>query len=690
MFDAVWSSRGIPDSTWLVPFLVWDLGVSPSAPQNGFMVTWTRQENWLSQGPRRLAAIMFTDVAGFTRLTQGDESETIRLLEDQRRLVRPILTSHGGREIKTIGDAFLVEFQSALDAVLCAVTIQQVMHDQKVARAGTLTLRIGIHVGDVIEGGNDILGDAVNIASRIEPLAEPGGVCITGQVHDQVMAKSDLTFVSLGQKSLKNVNAPIEIYRLVMPWEREAGSIHMQLDRNRVAVLPFANMSPDPNDEYFADGMTEELIDRLAQVKQLKVIARTSVMSYKKKDKKAGEIAKELLVGSLVEGSVRKAGNRVRVTVQLIGAGTEEHLWSSHYDGTLDDIFAVQSEIAEKVAGELKVQLMQSEKEVLEKKPTESTEAYSDFLRGRELLRGETSETSLRQALALFERAVELDPSFAGALVGIAAVHIHLSDLYEPKEDAHPSARASLKRALELDPDLPEAHSSLAELHYNEDELVRAEAEANRALELNPSLPGPHRLLFEVAATRGDRNGMVKHIETAYRLDPNLALNVYLLGEAYVWGGREQDALELWKRTEPVSPAYTYRGLGDYYFGKGELAKAREYHHRVKEILPTHPWVIWMGGALDARSGDREKALLAIKKLEEDVNEGPLVLNYIAYVYLALGDLDSYFAQMNKAFDSRAQIQSFMLYSPILGPAREDRRYGELLERLRRQTGLAG
>jgi len=178
-------------------------------------------------------------------------------------------------------------------------------------------------------------------------------------------------------------------------------------------------------------------------------------------------------------------------------------------------------------------------------------------------------------------------------------------------------------------------------------------------------------------------------METAYRLDPIMPLNIYLLGEAYTWTGREQDALELWKKTEPVSPAYTYRGMGDYYLGRGDLAKAREYHDKVQKILPTHHWVTWMGGALDARSGDREKALLAIKKLEEDVNRGPIVLNYMAYLYLALGDLDSYFAQMNKALDTRAQIQSFMLYSPILAKAREDPRYGELVERLRRQTGLA-
>jgi len=626
----------------------------------------------LSEGKRRLAAIMFTDIAGFTSRTQEDESETLRLLEDHRRLVRPLVASHGGQEVKTIGDAFLVVFQSALDAVLCSVAVQQTMHDQKVARAATLSVRIGIHVGDVLESGGDVLGDAVNIASRIEPLAEPGGVCISGQVRDQVGNKFDLPIVSLGPQFLKNVASPLEVFRLVMPWERQGAERAERLDSRRVAVLPFANMSPDPNDEYFADGMTEELIDRLAQIREIEVIARTSVMSYKGEKKKASQMAAELGVGSLVEGSVRKAGNRVRVTAQLINGATEGHLWSSHYDGNLDDIFAVQTEIAEKVAGELKVHLLEKDRRTLEKKPTGSTEAYSDFLRGRELLRGELSEASINQALALFERAVELDPSFAKAHNGIAECHIVLADTYEPKDVAHAKARASLERALSLDRNLPEAHNSLANLLFNEDDLPGSQEEAMKALELNPSLPDPHRVLFEISATKGDPEAMVRHMETAYRLDPIMPLNIYLLGEAYVWTGREREALELWKRTEAVSPAYTYRGMGDYYMARGDLARATECHAKVQKILPTHPWVLWMEGALAARAGDRDKALRSIKKLEEDANLGPVALNYEAFVYLYLGDLDAYFARMEKALDTRAQIQSFMLYSPHLARARED------------------
>jgi adenylate cyclase len=652
----------------------------------------SRTEILLPGGERRLAAIMFTDMVGYTALGQKDESLSLALVEEQRKVVRPILARHNGREVKTIGDAFLIEFSSAVDAVRCAYDIQRTVREFNLSLPSDrrIHLRVGVHVGEVIESDGDISGDAVNVASRIEPLAEDGGVRLTRQVQDFIRNRVDIPTVSLGPKHLKNVVEPLEVFRMVMPWENEK-TLGQPSDRKRLAVLPFANMSPDPLDEYFADGMTEELIDRLAQIKEIEVIARTSVMSYKGEKKKASEISKELGVGSLVEGSVRKAGNRVRVTAQLINGTTEGHMWSSHFDGNLDDIFAVQSEIAEKVAGELKIHLLETERRLLEKKPTENAEAYGDFLRGRELLREEVGErrTIINQALALLKRAVELDPSFARAHVEVANCHIAQAGIYEPIELAHSIARASLKEALALNSDLPEAHSSLSNLLFNEDDLLGSEREARRALELNPSLPDPHRVLFEIAATKGDPEGMVHHIETAYRLDPIMPLNIYLLGEVYFWTGRDREALEHWKKTEPVSPTYTYRGLADYYLTKGDLARAREYHAKVQKTQQEHPWVIYMEGALAALSGDRDKALLSMKKLEDYTKVGPVILNYIAYVDVALGDLDSYFARMGEALDARAQIQSFMMYAPFLAKVREDPRYQQLVQRLKRQTGLA-
>jgi len=451
--------------------------------------------------------------------------------------------------------------------------------------------------------------------------------------------------------------------------------------------LPLKNMSPDPSDEYFADGMTEELITSLSRVKQLTIIARTSVMKYKGSEKTASDVGKELNVGSLIEGSVRKAGNRVRITAQLIDTSTEGHLWAENYDKNLDDIFAVQSEIAEKVAGELRTQLLDSEKRTLEKKPTENTEAYSNFLQGRELFRKET-EASVKQAISLFEKAIESDPKFAKAHVGVAECHQWLGNSgYEPWDVTVSTVKSSLERAIRFDPNLPEAHAALAEMFYNLDEVRDCEAEARRALELNPSLPEPHAMLSELAVIEGEPDDVVRGIEAAYRLDPIRPRFIALLGTAYLYIGREREALELWKKTEQLAPAGTYRGMTEYHLIKGNLEKAKEFHAKFEKLEPTHSWGIWMGGIIAALEGDRERALLAIKKIE-DAKIGPLGFNFIGYVYHALGDLDSYFEYMNKALEAHTIIPSTMVYSPLFAKARADPRYMELLKKLRRQSGL--
>ena len=642
----------------------------------------------MSEGQRRLAAIMFTDIVGYTALTQEDESSTMQMLEDHRRLLRPYFTSHGGREVKTIGDAFLVEFGSALDAALCAIAIQNMMHDRKVARGGMLSLRIGVHAGDVIESGNDILGDAVNIASRIQPLAEPGGICISGPVYEQVKNKLPYSLDKIAAPHLKNVREPVDVYKVALPWEERHETEMPILDPKRVGVLPFTNMSPDPADGYFADGMTEELITSLSGVRQLTVIARTSVMKYKGSQKGASEVGKELNAGTLIEGSVRKAGNRVRITAQLIDASTEGHLWAQNYDRQLEDVFAIQSEIAERVAGELRIRLVDSEKRVIGKRATENTEAYTYFLQGRELLR-EDSEASVRQALSLFEKAIELDPRFARAYVGVAECYDWFSTSGgEPHDVSLSHVRSSLERAIDLDPDLPEAHAALSTMFFSADDMPGMEAEARRALELNPSLPDPYAMLSELAALKGDPGEMVRQSETAYRLDPIRPRLIWHVGLMYLYAGREEEALELWKKTEQLAPAFTYRGMAEYYLVKGDLEKAREFHAKFEKLEPGRPQATSQGGIIAALEGDRERALLAIRKIE-DAKIGPLGFNYIGYIYHALGDLDSFFEYANKALETHALIPSTLMYSRLLAKARADPRYLELIEKIRRQLGLA-
>jgi len=643
----------------------------------------------MSGEQRRLAAIMFTDLVGYTALTQKNEALAMQLLEEHRRIVRPLFPKHSGREVKTIGDAFLVEFGSALEATRCAFDIQQSLSELNSGRSPDkrVLLRVGIHLGDVIHDQNDVYGDAVNIASRIEPLASPGGICVSEQVYDQIKNKFEFPLSSLGEKNLKNVGEPVEVFRVILPWEKKSES-ESSLEKTRLAVLPFTNMSPDPNDQYFADGITEEIISIVSGISGLSVISRTSVMGYKGTTKKLGEIGRELDVGSILEGSFRKAGNRIRVTAQLIDVAGDKHLWAQNYDKTLDDIFAVQSEIAEKVAGELKIRLVESEKRTLEKKPTENTEAYTFFLRGRELYREET-ETSLRQAISLFEKAIELDPKFARAYVGLAECHQWLANYgHEPYDISLSIVKTSLERAIGLDPNLPEAHASLSEMFFNIDDLPDSEAEARKALELNPSLPETYAMLSELTALKGDQGEMVRQIETAYRLDPIRPRFIWLVGSAYFYAGREQEALELWKKTEQLTPAPTYRGMTEYYLIKGDLEKAREFNAKVEKLEPTNPRITWMGGVIAAMEGDRERALLVIRKIE-DAKMGPISFNYIGYVYHALGDLDSYFEYMNKALEAHMLTPSTMMYSPLFARARADPRYPELVEKNRKQCGLA-
>jgi TolB-like protein len=446
-------------------------------------------------------------------------------------------------------------------------------------------------------------------------------------------------------------------------------------------------MSPDPGDEYFADGMTEELITSLSGVRQLTVIARTSVMKYKGSQKSASDVGKELNVGSLIEGSVRKAGNRVRITAQLIDTSTEGHLWAQNYDRQLDDVFAIQSEIAEKVAAELKIRLVDSEKRVVTKKATESTEAYTCFLQGRELFREET-EASVKQAIRLFEKAIELDSKFARAHVGVAECHQWLATAgYEPWDVSFSTVKASLERAINLDSYLPEAHASLSEMFFNEDYMPGMEAEARRALELNPSLPEPYAMLSELAALKGDPAEMVRQTETAYRLDPVRPRFIANLGTAYLYTGREQEALEFLKKTERLVPAGTYRSMTEYYLIKGNLEKAKEFYAKAEKLEPTNPRVTAMSGIIAAVGNDREKALLAIRKIE-DAKMGPVGFNFIGYVWHALGDLDAFFEYMNKALEAHALVPSTLMYSPLFAKARVDPRYLELMEKIRRQLGL--
>src|SRR3989454_5362470 len=372
---------------------------------------------------------MFTDMAGYTALGQKNESLSLALVEEQRKLLRPVFGRHNGREIKTMGDGFLVEFSNAMDAVRCAYDVQRASREFNISQQGDqrITIRIGLHLGDVVESQGDISGDAVNIASRIQSLAENGGISLTRQVYDQVQNKFELPLESLGTKSLRNVRVPLEVYKMVLPWDDTKTIQSTEPDRRRIAVLPFANMSPDPGDSYFADGITEEIISTLSGVSGLNVISRTSVMGYKGTTKRVKEIGGELEAGSVLEGSFRKAGNKIRVTAQLVDVRDDRHVWAHSYDRNLDDVFGVQTDIAKQVSDALRVKILSKEKEALEQKPTGSTESYSLYIKGRFFWNERTKE-SVKKAIRYFEEAVRLDPNFALAYSGLADCYLIQQD----------------------------------------------------------------------------------------------------------------------------------------------------------------------------------------------------------------------------------------------------------------------
>lgn len=631
---------------------------------------------------RRLAAIMFTDMVGYTVLSQSDEALALNLLEEQRRLVRPFFPKHNGREIKTLGDGFLVEFESALEAVVCALEIQQSLRDANSSRSPEMRilLRIGIHLGDVVHGNDDVYGDAVNVASRIESLAEDGGVCLTRQVYDNIQNKFRLPLLSLGAKPLKNVSAPIEVYKMLMPWQVEKFTATTSLDRRRIAVLPFANISRDSTDEYFADGMTEELIATMSRLKGLKVIARTSVMGYKGGQKKINEVARELDVGSVLEGSVRKVGDRVRITVQLIDSSSSEHLWAESYDRNLEDVLEIQTEIAKTVAGELQIQLLSHEKAVIERRKTVNAEAYTLYLKGR-FYWNERTEESVNKAIECFRHAVNIDPEFAYAYSGLADCYNILAD-YEwiSPSTAGPLAKDFSTKALEIDNSLAEAHASLGVTLMNHSkDFVRAEREFELATELRPSYAAAYhwhgQLMFYLRRFEQARS----RVEQAIDIDPysraaNTALGVYLASL-----GRTDEAIGRFNQVIKLNPkfatAHAWKSMAHAWLSEYDLAIEEAEKALEMDGLPFHKSVLaW----IFATAGKHDEAQRILDDLRRSPGDKYMSRVWIGAVEFALGRKDEAFALLQKALSDQDPDLLYFGSLPWFKEYRSDPRWEQI------------
>ena len=510
----------------------------------------------MSAKERRLGAIMFTDVVGYTSMSYRDEGTALGLLGRYRAVLNSVFPKYEGRVVKTMGDGFLVEFVSAVAAVDCAVEVQTKMErfNSSLVDEQKVLVRIGIHVGDVVHSDGDVLGDAVNIASRVESLAEPGGICVTRQVVDQVEGKVKWPLSPMGTRELRNVPNPVEVFGIGLETVGQQERTHPS-GGHRIAILPFSNLSPDPNDRYFADGMTEELIATVSKIPNLSVISRASAMRYRDTSLPSRKVGSELGVGAILEGSVRKAGNRVRIAAELIDVGSDKYVWSQSFDRDLTDIFAVQGEIAQQVADGLKVQLLSSERERLGERQTGSLEAYNLYLKGRYFWNERTGD-AVRKAIGCFEGALKADPYFAKAYTGLADSYLILAN-YEwmPPAEAGGRAKAYAMKALELDEAMAEAHASLGLICANHDwDFAKAEVQLQRAIELNPSYASAYHWRAAVYMYMGKREEALDMISKALQLDPYSLVIRQALGVSLLHAGRLDEAKEELGKVAEESP----------------------------------------------------------------------------------------------------------------------------------------
>ena len=644
----------------------------------------------LFDGERRLAAIMFTDMVGFTALTQRDEFLAIQLLEEQRRLIRALLGKYKGREVETIGDAFFVEFASSLDAVPCAVAIQSTLKEwnQQHPPENRALIRIGIHLGDVLHRGREVTGDAVNIASRIEPLAPPGGVCVTASVYASVLNKVEYQFETIGTPDLKNVFTPIEVYCIAGYGEdaSQPMSLRAELPKDRIAVLPFVNISPDQVDEYFADGMTEELISSISMISGLKVIARTSVMRYKRAHKPIAQIGRELNVGSILEGSVRKVGTKIRISVQLVETSKEVPSWSHKYDREVKDVFAIQSEIAQHVAEALKDHIFGGKHREEPRTTTFSTEAYISYLRGRQLW-NRRSEEDLTRAISFFEKAISIDANYARAYVGLADTYATLALLeFMPPKEAYPKAKEAVRKALVLNPGLSAAHTSLGLIKFQYDwDWKGAEEEFKESISTNFNYAPAHHYFADYLKAMGRFEEALAEIEKARELDPlSLAINIGV-GHVLYLSGQYDRAIEEYKRAVELEPGYmaTHVWFGRPYLERGMYDEAIAELKTAVALSGESTIALAMLGHGLASAGRNEEAMRILEKLRENSRSRYVPSYWIAVIYNGFKDKGQVIAWMRKAFEERSSWLVWSNVEPRFAWLREDPEFVSLMSAMK-------
>ena len=539
---------------------------------------------------RRLAAILAADVVGYSRMIRADEEGTLVALKALRQqLINPTVADNNGRIVKLMGDGMLVEFASVVEAVRAAVAMQDALADYNAGlpEDKQIRFRIGINLGDVVIDGDDIYGDGVNVAARLEGLADPGGICVSGAVHDQVKNRMQLALEDLGERQVKNIDEPVRIWR----WSRRASADQTSVtaetgpplpDEPSIAVLPFDNMSGDQDQEYFADGITEDIITEISKIRGLMVISRNSTFTYKRKAVKAQDVCRDLGVRYVLEGSVRKAGERVRITAQLIDGRSGGHLWAERYDRGLADIFAVQDDVTERIVRSLAVKLIEGYETRSSRVETDNPDAYDCLLRGRENYRLYSKDGNLA-ARQLYERAIELDPNYAAAYAALAETYLH--DWFAGAADALDRALELAQTAKDLDPSLPLVYEAISSVYLFKRQHNEALAAARRWVEVEPGNAEAYVNLAGMYHFAGEPERTAGLIEKAKRLNPFYPFYYTLYaGQACFTQRRFKDAATLIARSVAHNPqslpsqfylAATYGQLGEDALARDALAEVR-------------------------------------------------------------------------------------------------------------------
>ncbi len=676
---------------------------------------------------RKLAAIMFTDMVGFSALSQRDEALALELLAEHRGLLREIVPRHGGREVKTMGDGFLFEFSSALAAVQSALEMQRRLHDRNQALPARrhVQIRLGIHVGDVVASDGDIHGDGVNLAARLEPLAAPGGVCVSQAVYEQVRNKVDVGFVSLGETGLKNIALPVQVHSMVMPWgtgtptiarRRKSSSIKWAVagalvlaglilaywgpwrkssaspavavpgavpgvvttppaDAKSVAVLAFTNLSDDKRNEYFSDGVSEELLNVLAKVPGLKVSARTSAFHFKGKDTPIPEIARQLGVAYVVEGSVRTSGSRVRITAQLIKASDGFHVWSDNFDRELRDVLAIQDEIAGLIAKNLQLKLGAGN---VAGAGATNVEALQLYLEARREWNYRTREGFIR-AEELLRRALQLEPDFARAHAALADVWITGAGTFEANAETYgwrnsatvQKAIARAELAISLDPQSAEAYAALggAVGYRSLADGIRA---LRRAVELNPNYASARQWLGLLLACDGWLEEGLAHLQKATELDPLSHRILDSYATVLVDAGRTGDALMACERALAIQPGAVQATM--------VKASALAGLGRAEEAIPL---ALEAASKKPSYSSAAMRVLVAARRPEQlrrfvDGAGGDVDPQFRFNSLLAFGRYDEALTSA-KLDDFDVGLADNLLFDPFYDPVRSDSRFQKIL-----------